>query len=204
LLQPSPALSLSHTHTHTHTHTPTHINIHAHTCVSILFSHIIGIDNHRPLSPQNVCKHRSQACSYSLLAETFRIHRRCNNLHIFLSSHQSSSQACRTAAANRRRVVSWSARSRPVGCPSPRRFRFDRREMRRRLAAAFRSKWLRCAMAALALSYAAECAARNGPYWETDVAYLHWSTDVPAVTVCPAASGLPADHLRPPPTPRLV
>lgn len=58
-------------------------------------------------------------------------------------------------------------------------------------------------MAAVALNYAAEYVARNEPYWETDVAYLHWSTDVPAVTVCPAASGPPADHLRPP-TPRLV
>ncbi|CAI6346983.1 unnamed protein product [Macrosiphum euphorbiae] len=70
--------------------------------------------------------------------------------------------------------------------------------MRRRLASVLRSKWLRCAMAAVALNYAAECVARNEPYWETDVAYLHWSTDVPAVTVCPAASGPPADHLRPP------
>jgi len=86
--------TLTHTPLHTHPHTHTHAN--AHTCVSILFSHIIGIDNHRPLSPQNVCKHRSQACSHSLLAETFPVRRRCNNnKHIFLSSHQSSSQACR-------------------------------------------------------------------------------------------------------------
>lgn len=39
-------------------------------------------------------------------------------------------------------------------------------------------------MTALAIGYAAEYIAGNGPYWEPDVAYLHWSTDVPAVTVC--------------------
>lgn len=48
---------------------------------------------------------------------------------------------------------------------------------------------LRYAMTALALRYAFESAAGNGPYWEPDVAYLHWSTDVPAVTVCPATAG---------------
>ncbi|XP_022166425.1 pickpocket protein 11-like [Myzus persicae] len=70
--------------------------------------------------------------------------------------------------------------------------------MLRRFAAVFRSQWFRCAMAALALNYAAEFVARNEPYWETDVAYLHWSTDVPAVTVCPAASGHPENYFRPP------
>ncbi|XP_025195667.1 pickpocket protein 11-like isoform X1 [Melanaphis sacchari] len=70
--------------------------------------------------------------------------------------------------------------------------------MRRRIVAVFRSQWFRCAMITLALCYAAECVMRNEPYWETDVAYLHWSTDVPAITVCPVASGPSADHLRPP------
>lgn len=69
--------------------------------------------------------------------------------------------------------------------------------MSRRFIAVFRSRWLQCAMVAVALSYASECVIRNEPYWETDVAYLHWSTDVPAVTVCPAASGLSADRLGP-------
>lgn len=85
----------------------------------------------------------------------------------------------------------------------PYRFRFVHRKMLRRFAAVFRSQWFRCAMAALALNYAAEFVARNEPYWETDVAYLHWSTDVPAVTVCPAASGHPENYFRPP-TQRLV
>ncbi|KAE9542792.1 hypothetical protein AGLY_002703 [Aphis glycines] len=70
--------------------------------------------------------------------------------------------------------------------------------MRRRFIAVFRSRWLQCAMVAMALSYASECVNRNEPYWETDVAYLHWSTDVPAITVCSAASGLSADRVGPP------
>ncbi|XP_050058935.1 uncharacterized protein LOC114119001 isoform X2 [Aphis gossypii] len=70
--------------------------------------------------------------------------------------------------------------------------------MRRRFVAVFRSRWLQCAMVAMALSYASECVNRNEPYWETDVAYLHWSTDVPAITVCSAASGLSADRVGPP------
>lgn len=44
--------------------------------------------------------------------------------------------------------------------------------------------WFHCAMIGLALSYAAEYIVNNGPYWEPDVNYLHWSTDLPAVTVC--------------------
>lgn len=47
-----------------------------------------------------------------------------------------------------------------------------------------RRNWLRCALTALVFSRVSEYAERNGPYWEPDAAYLHWSTDVPAVTVC--------------------
>lgn len=44
--------------------------------------------------------------------------------------------------------------------------------------------WFRCALVALVFGYASEYVERNEPYWEPDVAYLHWSTDVPTVTVC--------------------
>lgn len=53
---------------------------------------------------------------------------------------------------------------------------------------AVRRHWFRWAMAAVAIGYAARSLARNEPYWEPDVDYLHWSTDVPAVTVCPSSS----------------
>lgn len=58
----------------------------------------------------------------------------------------------------------------------------------RRAASFHRKCWFRCAMTALALSYAVEYASHNGPRWEPDTNYLHWSTDVPAVSVCRAAA----------------
>ncbi|XP_025405315.1 uncharacterized protein LOC112679641 [Sipha flava] len=51
-----------------------------------------------------------------------------------------------------------------------------------------RTLWFRCAMTAVAIGYTAGYyASTGGPQWVPDTDYLHWSTDVPAVTVCPAA-----------------
>lgn len=80
----------------------------------------------------------------------------------------------------------------PFGPPAPSTMRrvlsYVPRPFRRRQC------WFRCAMTALALGYAVEYASRNGPQWVPDTDYLHWSTDVPAVSVCQAAASGPRGH----------
>jgi len=61
---------------------------------------------------------------------------------------------------------------------------FDERNMLHPAVNFVHRYWFRCALYAMVFNYASDYVARNEPYWEPDVAYLRWSTDVPTVTVC--------------------